>query len=52
MAIFGALSAKLWFMQIAGSEAYAQAAEENLYTTVKTPAPAAASTTPTARLWW
>ncbi|MFR5091543.1 MAG: hypothetical protein ACLTDR_05520 [Adlercreutzia equolifaciens] len=39
-------------MQIAGSEAYAQAAEENLYTTVKTPAPVAASTTPTARLWW
>lgn len=52
VAIFGALSAKLWSMQIAGSEAYAQAAEENLYTTVKTPAPAAASTTPTARLWW
>ena len=39
VAIFGALSAKLWSMQIAGSEAYAQAAEENLYTTVKTPAP-------------
>lgn len=37
--IFGALSAKLWSMQIMGSAAYAEAAEENLYTTVKTPAP-------------
>lgn len=38
-AILGTLSVKLWSMQIMGSEAYAEAAEENLYTTVKTPAP-------------
>ncbi|MEC4272584.1 penicillin-binding protein 2 [Adlercreutzia sp. R25] len=39
VAIFGALSAKLWSMQIMGSAEYAAAAEKNLYTTVKTPAP-------------
>lgn len=39
LAIFGALSAKLWSMQILGNTEYAEAAEENLYTTVKTPAP-------------
>ncbi|WP_296010365.1 penicillin-binding protein 2 [uncultured Adlercreutzia sp.] len=39
VAIFGVLSAKLWTMQILGNSAYADAAEQNLYTTVKTPAP-------------
>ncbi|WP_302964652.1 penicillin-binding protein 2 [uncultured Adlercreutzia sp.] len=37
--IFGALAVKLWGMQILGSSQYADAAEQNLYTTVKTPAP-------------
>ena len=39
VAIFGVLSTKLWSMQILGSSEYASAAERNLYTTVKTPAP-------------
>ncbi len=37
--VFTALAAKLWSMQIAGSEGYANKAEENLYTTISTPAP-------------
>ena len=39
MAVFGALSAKLWSMQILGAQEYGRKAEENLYTTVYTPAP-------------
>lgn len=38
-AIFGILTAKLWTMQILGNSEYADAAEQNLYTTVNTPAP-------------
>ncbi|MEC4175461.1 penicillin-binding protein 2 [Adlercreutzia sp. R21] len=38
-AIFGVLAAKLWSMQILGNSEYADAAEQNLYTTVNTPAP-------------
>jgi penicillin-binding protein 2 len=38
-AIFGALGARLWSMQILENEEYAEAAEKNLYTTVNTPAP-------------
>lgn len=37
--IFGVLTSKLWTMQILGNSEYADAAEQNLYTTVKTPAP-------------
>lgn len=37
--IFGTLAVKLWTMQILGNSEYADAAEQNLYTTVKTPAP-------------
>lgn len=37
--ILGVLSAKLWTMQILGNSEYADAAEQNLYTTVNTPAP-------------
>lgn len=37
--ILGVLTAKLWTMQILGSSEYADAAEQNLYTTVNTPAP-------------
>ncbi len=36
--IFSALAAKLWNMQIMSNEAYASQAEQNLYTTVTTPA--------------
>lgn len=38
-AVFGILTAKLWTMQILGNSEYADAAEQNLYTTVNTPAP-------------
>lgn len=38
-AIFGSLSAKLWSLQIVGSDEYANDAERNLYSTVSTPAP-------------
>lgn len=38
-AIFGILAAKVWSMQILGNSEYADAAEQNLYTTVNTPAP-------------
>lgn len=37
--IFGALAAKLWSMQVMSSDAYSSEAEDNLYTTVSTPAP-------------
>lgn len=37
--IFAVLASKLWTMQILGNSEYANAAEQNLYTTVKTPAP-------------
>ena len=37
--IFAVLTSKLWTMQILGNSEYADAAEQNLYTTVKTPAP-------------
>ena len=36
--VFAALGAKLWNMQIMSNEAYASQAEQNLYTTVTTPA--------------
>ncbi len=38
-AIFAVLGAKLWSMQLLGSDSYASEAEDNLYTTVSTPAP-------------
>ena len=38
-AVFGSLAAKLWSMQVMQSAQYEQKAEENLYTTVYTPAP-------------
>ena len=38
-AVFGTLAAKLWSMQILSSSMYAAEAQENLYTTVSTPAP-------------
>lgn len=38
-AVFGSLTAKLWSMQVLQSSQYATKAEENLYTTVYTPAP-------------
>ena len=38
-AIFGALTARLWSMQVLDSSQYADSAEENKYTTVSTPAP-------------
>ena len=38
-AVFGSLTAKLWSMQVLQSAQYANQAEENLYTTVYTPAP-------------
>lgn len=38
-AIFGSITVKLWTLQIVGREEYASDAEENLYTTVSTPAP-------------
>ncbi len=38
-AVFGTLAAKLWSMQILASGTYADEAQENLYTTVSTPAP-------------
>lgn len=37
--ILGVLTTKLWSMQILDNSEYAHAAEENLYTTVNTPAP-------------
>ncbi len=37
-AIFGTLSAKLWSMQVLSSDQYVEAADENQYTTIKTPA--------------
>ncbi|MCD8316169.1 MAG: penicillin-binding protein 2 [Eggerthellaceae bacterium] len=39
LGIFGALSAKLWSLQVLSSDSYTNKAEENLYTTVSTPAP-------------
>lgn len=38
-AVFATLGAKLWSMQLVGSETYVSEAESNLYTTVSTPAP-------------
>lgn len=38
-AIFGSLAAKLWSMQILQAASYTKQAQENLYTTVYTPAP-------------
>lgn len=38
-AVFGSLTAKLWSMQVLQSSQYATKADENLYTTVYTPAP-------------
>lgn len=38
-AILATLTGKLWTMQILGNSEYADAAEQNLYTTVNTPAP-------------
>ena len=38
-AVFGSLSAKLWSMQVLASDEYIDAAKENKYTTVATPAP-------------
>lgn len=38
-AVFATLTAKLWSMQLVGSESYVSEAESNLYTTVSTPAP-------------
>ncbi len=38
-AVFGSLTTKLWTMQVLSSEQYVTAAEDNLYTTVKTSAP-------------
>lgn len=38
-AVFGSLTAKLWSMQVLQSSQYEQKAEENLYTTVYSPAP-------------
>lgn len=37
-AIFGSLAAKLWSMQVLSSDQYLQEAQENLLTTIKTPA--------------
>lgn len=37
--VFGALTAKLFTLQVIGGEEYRREAEENLYTTVSTPAP-------------
>lgn len=37
--IFGSLSVKLWTLQIMGGDRYATDAEQNLYSTVSTPAP-------------
>ncbi len=39
LGIFGALSAKVFTLQIAQGEGYAERAEKNLYTSVSTPAP-------------
>lgn len=38
-AIFGVLTAKLWSMQVMSGSTYTNVAEDNLYTTVATPAP-------------
>lgn len=38
-AVFGTLAVKLWGMQVLSGGSYAKEAEENLYTTVYTPAP-------------
>ncbi len=38
-AVFGSLTAKLWSMQVMQTEKYRSQAEENLFTTVYTPAP-------------
>ena len=38
-AIFGSLTVKIWTLQILGGKEYASDAEDNLYTTVTTPAP-------------
>lgn len=38
-AIFGSLAAKMWSLQVLSSSTYASKAENNLYTTVYTPAP-------------
>lgn len=37
-AVFGSLTAKLWSMQVLSSKEYVEAANENQYTTIKTPA--------------
>lgn len=37
--VFATLTGKLWSMQLVGSETYVSEAENNLYTTVSTPAP-------------
>ncbi len=37
--VFGTLAAKLWSMQVLMHESYVEEAQENLYTTVSTPAP-------------
>ena len=37
-AVFGSLTAKLWSMQVLSNKQYVEAANENQYTTIKTPA--------------